>query len=50
VRPFNEALLGAFAQQAGVAWRELAVLLLWGGVGALVAVRRFRWDPGPGRG
>ncbi|MEO3754583.1 ABC transporter permease [Streptomyces sp. B6B3] len=50
VRPFNEALLGAFAQQTGFAWRELAVLLLWGGVGALVAVRRFRWDPGPGGG
>ncbi len=48
VRPFNEALLGAFAQHAGFAWRELAVLLLWGAVGALIAVCRFRWDPGSG--
>jgi ABC-2 type transport system permease protein len=23
------------------------VLAAWGGVGAIVAVRRFRWDPRP---
>lgn len=47
VRPFNEALLGAFAQHSGFAWKSLGVLLAWGAVGAVVAVRRFRWDPRP---
>ena len=45
VRPFNEALLGPFAQHAGLDWRNLGVLLAWGAAGALVAVRRFRWNP-----
>jgi ABC-2 type transport system permease protein len=48
VRPFNEALLGPFAQHSGVAWKDLGVLLAWGVVGALIAVRRFRWDPRSG--
>lgn len=47
VRPFNEALLHAFTGQAGFAWRSLGVLLIWGAVGAVVAIRRFRWDPRP---
>jgi ABC-2 type transport system permease protein len=47
VRPFNEALLGPFAQHTGFDWSHLAVLLAWGVVGALVAVRRFKWDPRP---
>jgi ABC-2 type transport system permease protein len=47
VRPFNEALLGPFAQHTGPDWRNLAVLLAWGAAGAFVAVRRFRWDPRP---
>jgi ABC-2 type transport system permease protein len=47
VRPFNEALLSALGQQTGFAWRSLAVLLIWGAAGAVVAVRRFRWDPRP---
>jgi ABC-2 type transport system permease protein len=47
VRPFNQALLGPFAQHTGFDWPHLAVLLAWGVVGALVAVRRFRWDPRP---
>ncbi|WP_026875812.1 ABC transporter permease [Jiangella gansuensis] len=47
VRPFNEALLGAIAYDTGFAWRDLAVLLGWGVAGAVVAVRRFRWDPRP---
>jgi ABC-2 type transport system permease protein len=45
VRPFNEALLGPFAQHTGFGWKNLGVLLTWGAVGALVAVRRFRWNP-----
>ncbi len=47
VRPFNQALLGPFGRHTGFAWRDLAVLLAWGVVGAFVAVRRFRWDPRP---
>lgn len=39
------ALTGPFAQHAGADWRDLAVLTAWGAVGAVVAVRRFRWDP-----
>jgi ABC-2 type transport system permease protein len=47
VRPFNEALLGPFAQHAGFDWKHLGVLLAWGAAGAVVAVRRFRWNPRP---
>jgi ABC-2 type transport system permease protein len=49
VRPFNEALLGPFAQHTGFDWPHLAVLLAWGVIGAAVAIRRFRWDPGRSR-
>src|SRR5258707_10642161 len=48
VRPFNQALLGSFAQHTGVDWKDLGVLLAWGAAGALVAVWRFRWDPRSG--
>jgi ABC-2 type transport system permease protein len=44
VRPFNEALLGPFAQHGGLDWGRIGVLLAWGAIGAVVAVRRFRWD------
>jgi ABC-2 type transport system permease protein len=47
VRPFNQALMGPFAQHTGFAWHDLAVLLAWGVLGALVAIRRFRWNPRP---
>ena len=47
VRPFNEALLGPFAQHTGFEWKNLGVLLAWGAAGALVAIRRFRWTPRP---
>jgi ABC-2 type transport system permease protein len=47
VRPFNQALLGPFAEHAGFDWKHLGVLLAWGAVGALVAIRRFRWDRRP---
>jgi ABC-2 type transport system permease protein len=45
VRPFNQALLGPFGEHTGFAWHDLAVLLAWGVIGGLVAVRRFRWNP-----
>jgi ABC-2 type transport system permease protein len=47
VRPFNEALTGPLSRHAGADWRELAILAAWGVIGAIVAVRRFRWDPRP---
>ncbi len=47
VRPFNQALLGPFAQHTSFDWRSLAVLAAWGGAGALIAIRRFRWNPRP---
>jgi ABC-2 type transport system permease protein len=47
VRPFNEALTGPLSRHTGADWRELAVLAAWGVAGAVVAVRRFRWDPRP---
>ena len=45
VRPFNQALLGPFALHTGYDWKSLGILLAWGAVGGLVAVRRFRWEP-----
>ena len=48
VRPFNQALLGPFAQHGGADWKDLGVLLAWGAAGALVAIWRFRWDPRAG--
>ena len=45
VRPLNQALLGPFAEHTGFAWHDLAVLLAWGVIGGLVAIRRFRWNP-----
>ncbi len=47
VRPFNQALIGPFAQHRGFDWPHLAVLAAWGVGAGLVAVRRFRWDPRP---
>ena len=47
VRPFNQALLGPFAQHTGFDGKNLAVLAAWGTAGALIAIRRFRWNPRP---
>jgi ABC-2 type transport system permease protein len=47
LRPFNQALLPPFAEHSGFQWHDLSILLAWGVVGTLVAVRRFRWDPRP---
>ncbi|MFI5754604.1 ABC transporter permease [Streptomyces sp. NPDC051569] len=47
VKPFNDAMLAPFAQNAGFQWRELGILAVWGVLGALLAVRRFRWNPKP---
>jgi ABC-2 type transport system permease protein len=45
VRPFNQALIGPFGLHTGLDWKNLGILLAWGAVGAVVAIRRFRWDP-----
>ena len=47
IRPFNEALTGPLSRHASADWRHLAVLAAWGAIGAIVAIRRFRWDPRP---
>ena len=47
VRPFNEALTGPLSRHTGADWRQLAILAAWGAIGAVVAIRRFRWDPRP---
>jgi ABC-2 type transport system permease protein len=47
VRPFNEALLGPFSHHTGPGWGHLGVLLAWGAVGTVIAIRRFRWNPRP---
>jgi ABC-2 type transport system permease protein len=47
VRPFNEALTSVLVEHGGTDWRQLGVLAAWGAVGAIVAVRRFRWVPKP---
>jgi ABC-2 type transport system permease protein len=40
--------MGPFARHTGFDWGALVVLLAWGVLGGLVAVRRFRWDPRAG--
>ncbi len=47
VRPFNQALLGPFAQHTGFDWHNLAILAAWGAAGAFIAIGRFRWNPRP---
>lgn len=47
VRPFNLALLNPFGLDKGYDWPHIGVLAIWGAAGAVVAIRRFRWDPRP---
>lgn len=47
VKPFNDAILTAFTSGDGLQWKQQGVLLAWGVLGALIAIRRFRWDPRP---
>jgi ABC-2 type transport system permease protein len=47
VRPFNEALTAVLVQHSAIGWQHLGVLAAWGCLGAIVAIRRFRWDPRP---
>ena len=48
VRHFILAVSASFKLQPGVkpfAWHDLVVVAIWGAVGVLVSVRRFRWAP-----
>jgi ABC-2 type transport system permease protein len=48
VRHFITAVFTPFDVRPGVspwAWHDLAVVALWGVIGCIVAVRRFRWTP-----
>jgi ABC-2 type transport system permease protein len=48
VRHFIVAVFAPFDVQHGVspwAWRDLAVVAVWGVGGTIVAARRFRWSP-----
>lgn len=48
VRHFSEAMQQVFfppAGSSGFRWSALGVLLVWGALGLLVAVRRFSWEP-----
>ena len=47
VKPFNDAMLAAFAYNTGFQWKQLGILLAWGVIGAAIAIRKFRWDPRP---
>jgi ABC-2 type transport system permease protein len=44
VRPLADATVGAFFG-AGVSIADLAVVLAWGALGAVIAARFFRWQP-----
>jgi ABC-2 type transport system permease protein len=46
VRHLNEAAFSASPVAGGqIDWPSLAIIAAWGAGGALVAVRRFRWEP-----
>jgi ABC-2 type transport system permease protein len=46
IRPFNQALLAAL-NGSGLDWMHLAPLAAWGVAGAVIGIRRFRWNPRP---
>lgn len=45
VRPFQPGLDGPVRPAQRARLENLGVLLIWGAAGALIAARRFRWDP-----
>lgn len=48
VRHLIVAVFDAFTSRPGAsawAWHDLLVMAVWGAVGAVAAVRRFRWEP-----
>jgi ABC-2 type transport system permease protein len=44
VRPLSNATVGAFFG-AGISIADLAIVLGWGALGAVIAARFFRWQP-----
>jgi len=44
---FGEAF-SPFSDAPAFEWGHLAVMAIWAGIGALVAWRKFGWDPNPG--
>lgn len=50
IRHFFEAFFDAYVPGGGgaISWDNLAVVVIWGGVGLLLAVRYFRWTPRSG--
>ena len=46
IRPFNQALLAALTGP-GLDGTHLVVLAGWGIAGAVLGIRRFRWNPRP---
>lgn len=52
IRHMNKLMFEVFSPAArgtGIVARDLGVIMLWGVVALLVAVRRFRWEPRPAR-
>ncbi|MGI9093216.1 MAG: ABC transporter permease [Mycobacteriales bacterium] len=47
IKPFNDALIQTFTLGKGIDGHAILVMAAWGVGGALVAIRRFRWDPRP---
>jgi len=48
VRHFIQAVFATFDPRrvgSSFAWRHLAVMAVWGAVGAVFAARRFKWEP-----
>jgi ABC-2 type transport system permease protein len=48
LRPFIQALYRSFDPHVHGslwAWHDVQTILIWGAVGVVVAVRRFRWEP-----
>ena len=49
IRHFFEAFFDAYVPGgAGVSWDNLAVVAIWGALGAFLAIRYFRWTPRSG--
>ena len=48
VRHMITAVFATFSSQPGTEafpWQDLLIMVIWGAVGALMALRRFRWEP-----
>jgi ABC-2 type transport system permease protein len=48
VRHFLQAIYALFdpvRNSLQVKWADLGVVLVWGAIGAVVAVRNFNWEP-----